>query len=48
MSQMHILDGLDLEVQADKTEDETFQVLHQVVEHAEAFRVPANTKASRQ
>lgn len=35
------LDGLDLEVQTDETEDETFQILDQVVEHTEAFRVPA-------
>lgn len=35
------LDGLDLEVQTDETEDETFQILDQVVEHTEALRVPA-------
>lgn len=36
-----LLDGLDLEVQTDETEDETFQILDQVVEHTEALRVPA-------
>lgn len=35
------LDGLDLEVQTDETEDETFQILDQVVEHTEALGVPA-------
>lgn len=34
------LDGLDLEVQTDETEDETLQVLDQVVEDSEALRVP--------
>lgn len=36
----HVLDRLDLEVQANQTEDETFQVLHQVVEHTKTFRIP--------
>lgn len=27
-------------MKADETEDETFQILHQVVEHAKTFRVP--------
>lgn len=37
---MHILDGLDLEMQADQTEDETLEVLDQVIEDSETFRIP--------
>lgn len=38
---MQHLDGLDLEVQTNETEDETLQVLDQVVEDTEALWVPA-------
>lgn len=38
------LDWLDLEVQTNETEDETFQILHQVVEDTQAFRVPEEDK----
>lgn len=38
------LDWLDLEMQTNETEDETFQILHQVVEDAQAFRVPEEDK----
>ncbi len=33
------LDGLDLEMHADQREDKTFEILHQVVERAQAFWV---------
>merc|ERR1740121_629762 len=33
------LDGLDTEVQADQAENKAFQILHQVVEHTQAFGV---------
>ena len=32
-------DGLDLEVQSDQAEHQGLQILHQVVEHSEPFRV---------
>lgn len=38
--QLDILDGLDLEVEPNQTEDETFQILDQVVKHPESFRIP--------
>lgn len=38
------LDWLDLEVQTNETEDKTFQILHQVVEDTQAFRVPEEDK----
>lgn len=41
------LDGLDLEVQTNETEDETLQVLDQVVEDTEALGVPAGDWALR-
>lgn len=37
---LDILDGLDLEVEPNQAEDETFQILDQVVKHTESFRIP--------
>jgi hypothetical protein len=36
-----LLDGLDLEVQRNERQNQTFQVLHQVVKGAQTFRVVA-------
>lgn len=45
---MRILDGLDLEMQADQTEDETLEVLDQVIEDSETFRIPEKALKSDQ
>lgn len=34
------LNWLDLEMKTNETEDKTLEVLHQVIEHSEAFWVP--------
>lgn len=47
MNKIHILDRLDLEVQTNETEDETFQILNQVVEHTKTFRVPDRKNEKR-
>jgi len=36
------LDGLDLEVETNEGEDEALEVLHEVVEGPQTFRVPVN------